>query len=73
MELKPVEGYDRMAKDCHSGAVLNLDNSGLAAARAAKEKARTAALKMQEFESRLDGMESKLDQILALLSNRGVS
>lgn len=68
MDLAKVEGFDSLAKDRHSKAVINTDHNGLEKARKIKQKKLEEIEKMKKMETRIDDMENKLDLILQLLT-----
>lgn len=57
-----IEGRRNLVRDS-SGAIQNIDKAGLAAAKAKKAKA-------EQIDERLDRLEEKVDQIMAILAKR---
>jgi len=68
MELVKVEGYEGLAKDCHSKAVINTDRNGLAKAKLIKQKKLEEVQRIADLNNRVTEMENKLDLILKLLT-----
>ena len=70
MDLVGIEGHDRLAKDCQSGAVINLDSSGLEAAKQAKARALAEKNRLDTIEHKVEHIESTLNRILEILEKR---
>lgn len=58
-----VQEHTHLVRDTESNAILNVDNRSLAAYKKRKQH----MSKIDQLEQQVLGMESKMDQILALL------
>ena len=63
-----VTGKDNLVRDEESGAILNVDNKGLNAYRAARDNRRKQLEKEERMENEIDNIKSDVSQIKDLLT-----
>ena len=63
-----VTGKDNLVRDEESGAILNVDNKGLNAYRAARKNRIKQAEKEKRMENEIDNIKSDVSQIKDLLT-----
>jgi hypothetical protein len=65
--LIKVADYPNLARDRHSNAVLDIDEEAYKKYQAQKEERLNQKVKIQEFEQKLNRVESELSDIKSLL------
>ena len=63
-----VTGKDTLVRDERNGAILNIDNYGLNAYRAARDNRRKQLEKEERMENEIDNIKSDVSQIKDLLT-----
>ena len=63
-----VTGKDTLVRDERNGAILNIDNNGLNAYRAARDNRRKQLEKEERMENEIDNIKSDVSQIKDLLT-----
>ena len=63
-----VTGKDTLVRDERNGAILNIDNNGLYAYRAARDNRRKQLEKEERMENEIDNIKSDVSQIKDLLT-----
>ena len=63
-----VTGKDNLVRDEESGAILNVDNKGLNAYRAARDNRRKQLEKEERMENEIDNIKSDVSEIKNLLN-----
>ena len=63
-----VTGKDTLVRDERNGAILNIDNNGLNAYRAARDNRRKQLEKEERMENEIDHIKSDVSQIKDLLT-----
>ena len=63
-----VTGKDTRVRDERNGAILNIDNNGLNAYRAARDNRRKQLEKEERMENEIDNIKSDVSQIKDLLT-----
>ena len=63
-----VTGKDTLVRDERNGAILNIDNNGLNAYRAARDNRRKQLEKEERMENEIDNIKSDVSQIKDLLN-----
>ena len=63
-----VTGKDTLVRDERNGAILNIDNNGLNAYKAARENRRKQLEKEERMENEIDNIKSDVSQIKDLLT-----
>jgi hypothetical protein len=63
-----VTGKDTLVRDERNGAILNIDNNGLNAYKAARDNRRKQLEKEERMENEIDNIKSDVSQIKDLLT-----
>ena len=63
-----VTGKDTLVRDERNGAILNIDNNGLNAYRAARDNRRKQLEKEERMENEIDNIKSDVSHIKDLLT-----
>ena len=63
-----VTGKDTLVRDERNGAILNIDNNGLNAYRAARDNRRKQLEKEERMENEIDNIKSDVSEIKNLLN-----
>lgn len=63
-----VTGKDTLVRDERNGAILNIDNNGLNAYKAARDNRRKQLEKEERMENEIDNIKSDVSQIKDLLN-----
>ena len=63
-----VTGKDTLVRDERNGAILNIDNNGLNAYRAARDNRRKQLEKEERMENEIDNIKSDVSEIKDLLN-----
>ena len=67
MQLGPIIGFDNLARDLETGAILNLDTSTSLGLKLAKEKKRKEKEQLEKNTSDINSIKSEITEIKTML------
>ena len=67
MKLIPVKDHSDLARDIHSGAIININTSEVEKARERKAKRAQDRSSKQQLENRVDELSNDIEQIKQML------
>tara|TARA_R110002020_G_scaffold9747_3_gene38158 strand:+ start:1307 stop:1540 length:234 start_codon:yes stop_codon:yes gene_type:complete len=67
MELGPILGFDNLARDLETGAILNLDTNTALGLKLAKEKKRKEKEQLEKNTSDINSIKSEVSEIKTML------
>ena len=67
MELGPITGFDNLARDLETGAVLNLDSNASLGLKLIKEKKRKEKEQLEKNTSDINSIKSEVSEIKMML------
>jgi len=67
MELGPILGFDNLARDLETGAILNLDTNTALGLKLAKEKKRKEKEQLEKNTSDINSIKSEVSEIKMML------
>ena len=67
MELGPILGFDNLARDLETGAILNLDTNTALGLKLAKEKKRKEKEQLEKNPSDINSIKSEVSEIKMML------
>ena len=67
MELGPITGFDNLARDLETGAVLNLDSNASLGLKLIKEKKRKEKEQLEKNTSDINSIKSEVSEIKNML------
>ena len=67
MELGPILGFDNLARDLETGAILNLDTNAALGLKLVKEKKRKEKEQLEKNTSDINSIKSEVSEIKNML------
>jgi len=67
MQLGPITGFDNLARDLETGAVLNLDSNASLGLKLIKEKKRKEKEQLEKNTSDINSIKSEVSEIKNML------
>ena len=67
MELGPILGFDNLARDLETGAILNLDTNAALGLKLVKEKKRKEKEQLEKNTSDINSIKSEVSEIKMML------
>ena len=67
MQLGPIIGFDNLARDLETGAVINLDNNKSLGLKLAKDKKRKEQDQIKKNTSDINSIKSEVSEIKTML------
>ena len=67
MQLGPITGFDNLARDLETGAILNLDSNASLGLKLAKEKKRKEKEQLEKNTSDINSIKSEVSEIKTML------
>ena len=67
MQLGPIIGFDNLARDLETGAVLNLDSNASLGLKLTKEKKRKEKEQLEKNTSDINSIKSEVSEIKMML------
>ena len=67
MELGPILGFDNLARDLETGAILNLDTNASLGLKLVKEKKRKEKEQLEKNTSDINSIKSEVSEIKTML------
>ena len=67
MELGPILGFDNLARDLETGAILNLDTNAALGLKLVKEKKRKEKEQLEKNTSDINSIKSEVSEIKTML------
>ena len=67
MELGPILGFDNLARDLETGAILNLDTNASLGLKLVKEKKRKEKEQLEKNTSDINSIKSEVSEIKMML------
>ena len=67
MQLGPIIGFDNLARDLETGAVLNLDSNASLGLKLIKEKKRKEKEQLEKNTSDINSIKSEVSEIKTML------
>ena len=67
MELGPILGFDNLARDLETGAILNLDSNASLGLKLIKEKKRKEKEQLEKNTSDINSIKSEVSEIKNML------
>jgi len=67
MQLGPITGFDNLARDLETGAILNLDSNASLGLKLTKEKKRKEKEQLEKNTSDINSIKSEITEIKTML------
>ena len=67
MQLGPIKGFDNLARDLETGAVINLDNNASLGLKLAKQKKQEEREQIKKNTNDINSIKSDLTEIKTML------
>ena len=67
MQLGPITGFDNLARDLKTGAILNLDSNASLGLKLTKEKKRKEKEQLEKNTSDINSIKSEVSEIKTML------
>ena len=67
MQLGPITGFDNLARDLETGAVINLDSNASLGLKLTKEKIRKEKEQLEKNTSDINSIKSEVSEIKTML------
>ena len=67
MQLGPITGFDNLARDLETGAIINLDSNASLGLKLTKEKKRKEKEQLEKNTSDINSIKSEVSEIKTML------
>ena len=67
MQLGPIKGFDNLARDLETGAVINLDNNASLGLKLAKQKKQEEREQIKKNTNDINSIKSEVSEIKTML------
>ena len=67
MQLGPITGFDNLARDLETGAVINLDSNGSLGLKLTKERKRKEKEQLEKNTNDINSIKSEVSEIKTML------